>query len=38
YWRGILGLLIMVVMVLAPSGVLGGWQRGLNRLRRRAVP
>jgi branched-chain amino acid transport system permease protein len=30
YWRGILGLVIMVVMVLAPSGVLGAWHR-LNR-------
>jgi branched-chain amino acid transport system permease protein len=27
YWRGILGLVIMSVMVLAPSGVLGAWQR-----------
>ena len=27
YWRGILGLVIMAVMVLAPSGVLGAWQR-----------
>ncbi len=33
YWRGILGVLIMVVMVLAPSGVLGGWQQGWARLR-----
>jgi branched-chain amino acid transport system permease protein len=24
YWRGVLGLVIMAVMVLAPSGVLGG--------------
>jgi branched-chain amino acid transport system permease protein len=30
YWRGILGLVIMAVMVLAPSGVLGAWQ-GLTR-------
>jgi branched-chain amino acid transport system permease protein len=33
YWRGILGVLIMVVMVLAPSGVLGGWQQGWARLK-----
>jgi branched-chain amino acid transport system permease protein len=26
YWRGALGLVIMLVMVLAPSGVLGGLQ------------
>ena len=26
YWRGLLGLLIMLVMVLSPSGVLGGLQ------------
>jgi branched-chain amino acid transport system permease protein len=26
YWRGVLGLVIMVVMVLSPSGVLGGLQ------------
>jgi branched-chain amino acid transport system permease protein len=26
YWRGVLGLVIMLVMVLAPSGVLGGLQ------------
>lgn len=26
YWRGVLGLLIMGVMVLSPSGVLGGLQ------------
>jgi branched-chain amino acid transport system permease protein len=26
YWRGVLGLLIMAVMVLSPSGVLGGLQ------------
>ena len=32
YWRGILGVLIMVVMVLAPSGVLGGCQHGWARL------
>jgi branched-chain amino acid transport system permease protein len=27
YWRGLLGLVIMMVMVLAPSGVLGAWQQ-----------
>ena len=26
YWRGVLGLVIMAVMVLSPSGVLGGLQ------------
>lgn len=26
YWRGVLGLVIMLVMVLSPSGVLGGLQ------------
>jgi branched-chain amino acid transport system permease protein len=26
YWRGVLGLVIMVVMVLSPGGVLGGLQ------------
>jgi branched-chain amino acid transport system permease protein len=31
YWRGVLGLVIMLVMVLAPSGVLGGLQRLLAR-------
>jgi branched-chain amino acid transport system permease protein len=31
YWRGVLGLVIMLVMVLAPSGVLGGLQMGLAR-------
>ena len=37
YWRGVLGAVIMLVMVLSPSGVLGGlqslWSRW--RLRRR---
>jgi branched-chain amino acid transport system permease protein len=33
YWRGVLGLVIMLVMVLAPSGVLGGVQLALNRMR-----
>lgn len=35
YWRGVLGLLIMLVMVLSPSGVLGGlqslWWRARSR-------
>lgn len=35
YWRGVLGLLIMAVMVLAPAGVLGGvhsaWLRWASR-------
>lgn len=33
YWRGVLGLLIMAVMVLSPSGVLGGLQGAWRRLR-----
>ena len=36
YWRGLLGLLIMLVMVLAPSGLLSLFQR-LPGQRRRAV-
>lgn len=32
YWRGVLGVVIMLVMVWAPSGVLGGVQVGLSRL------
>jgi len=31
YWRGALGVVIMLVMVLAPSGLLGGLQRMLLR-------
>jgi branched-chain amino acid transport system permease protein len=31
YWRGVLGLVIMAVMVLAPSGVLGSLQHLLAR-------
>jgi branched-chain amino acid transport system permease protein len=31
YWRGVLGLVIMLVMVLAPSGVLGAVQQWLAR-------
>jgi branched-chain amino acid transport system permease protein len=34
YWRGVLGLIIMVVMVLAPSGVLGGVQMTMTRIGR----
>ena len=33
YWRGVLGLVIMLVMVLAPNGVLGGLQALLVRRR-----
>jgi branched-chain amino acid transport system permease protein len=33
YWRGVLGLVIMGVMVLAPSGVWGGLQLALQRMR-----
>ena len=33
YWRGVLGVVIMLVMVLAPSGVLGGLQLLLQRFR-----
>ncbi|MBP8148915.1 MAG: branched-chain amino acid ABC transporter permease, partial [Limnohabitans sp.] len=32
YWRGLLGLVIMAVMVLAPSGVMGAVQQALARL------
>jgi len=35
YWRGVLGVVIMLVMVLSPSGVLGGVQTLLLSLRRR---
>ena len=31
YWRGILGLVIMGVMVLAPGGVMGAWQQAVGR-------
>ena len=31
YWRGVLGLVIMGVMVLSPSGVLGGLQAAWQR-------
>ena len=37
YWRGVLGLVIMLVMVLAPSGVLGGVQLLHQRLYRPKV-
>ncbi len=33
YWRGVLGVVIMLVMVLSPSGVLGGLQALLVRRR-----
>ena len=33
YWRGVLGVVIMLVMVLSPSGVLGGLQGLWLRLR-----
>ena len=36
YWRGVLGLVIMVVMVLSPSGMLGGLQALWLRSRGRA--
>ena len=35
YWRGVLGLVIMGVMMLSPSGVLGGLQALSLRLRSR---
>ncbi len=35
YWRGVLGAVIMLVMVLSPSGVLGGLQTLWLRWRRR---
>ena len=39
YWRGILGLVIMGVMVLAPSGVLGSVQQWLSwRTPRQSMP
>lgn len=34
YWRGVLGLVIMLVMVLAPSGLMAGLLAALRRLRR----
>jgi branched-chain amino acid transport system permease protein len=36
YWRGVLGLVIMLVMALSPSGVLGGLQGLWLRWRRTA--
>jgi branched-chain amino acid transport system permease protein len=36
YWRGVLGLVIMLVMVLSPNGVLGGLQALWLRYRRPA--
>lgn len=39
YWRGVLGVVIMLVMVLSPSGVLGGLQVLARRWRsRRSAP
>lgn len=35
YWRGVLGVVIMGVMVLAPSGLAGGLQQAAQRWRRR---
>ena len=35
YWRGVLGLVIMAVMVLAPGGLMAGLATGWRRLRRR---
>ena len=35
YWRGVLGVVIMVVMVLAPSGLAGGLQQLARRGHRR---
>jgi len=37
YWRGVLGVVIMVVMVLAPSGLAGGLQQVAQRWRRRSA-
>jgi len=36
YWRGVLGVVIMGVMVLAPSGLAGGLQQAAQRWRRSA--
>ena len=35
YWRGVLGVVIMLVMVLAPSGLAGGLQQAALTWRRR---
>ncbi|OYU30570.1 MAG: ABC transporter permease [Comamonadaceae bacterium PBBC2] len=35
YWRGVLGVVIMLVMVLAPSGLAGGLQQAAQFWRRR---
>ena len=37
YWRGVLGVVIMGVMVLAPSGLAGGLQQAARRWRRRSA-
>jgi branched-chain amino acid transport system permease protein len=38
YWRGALGVLVMVIMALAPTGLLGlrWWQRGARQARDRS--
>ena len=36
YWRGLLGMFIMLIMVAAPSGLLGLLSR-IGGLRRRAI-
>ncbi len=35
YWRGILGAVVMLAMVLAPSGLLGSWPRRYRHARGR---
>jgi branched-chain amino acid transport system permease protein len=37
YWRGVLGVVIMLVMVLAPSGLAGGLQLAAQTWRRRST-
>lgn len=37
YWRGVLGVVIMLVMVLAPSGLAGGLQQAARFWRRRSA-
>jgi branched-chain amino acid transport system permease protein len=38
YWRGALGLLVMLLMVLAPSGLGGLWVRWQQRRQVTALP
>jgi len=38
YWRGLLGVVIMAVMALAPSGLAGGLQQAAWHLRQRRRP